>query len=181
MGRRTYVGFVRAVMIGREGLHRHVLLDIVERAGGANAVSYISTGNVSFEIDDAALPEMIEAVEMGIGEVVARPTPVFVRSLDRLRTLVDDDPFSAAPFDEVRARLVTFFRTGVPASLELPMTASNGDRPVFAAGSGEVFSVTQAWPDRQPQDPGGVIQAAAGEPVTTRAVGTIERIVAKLA
>ncbi len=51
---------------------------------------------------------------------------------------------------------------------------------MFAAGSAEVFSVTRAWPDRQPQDPGGVIQRTAGEQVTTRAFGTIERIVAKL-
>ena len=51
----------------------------------------------------------------------------------------------------------------------------------FAAGRSEVLSVTRAWPDRQPQDPGGLIERLAREPVTTRAVGTIERILTKLA
>ena len=41
--------FVRNVMIGREGLHRQVLLDVVERAGGRAPRSYISTGNVTFD------------------------------------------------------------------------------------------------------------------------------------
>lgn len=180
MAPRTFVAFVRAVMIGREGLHREVLLAMFEQAGGRDAVSYIATGNVSFAVPPTRLAAVVEGVEAELEVLLGRPTPVFVRSLDALVALLERDPFAAAPFDAVHARLVTFFRTSVPAELTLPLEAPNGDWSVFAAGAAEVFSVTRARADRQPQDPGGVIQHLAGEPVTTRAVGTLERIVANL-
>ena len=177
-GPSIHVAFVRAVMIGREGLHRSALLEMFERAGATEATSYISTGNVSFRTHD--VESVTAAVEDDLAALLDRPTPVYVRSLAELERLLDDDRFAGAPFDDVHARLVTFFRSAVPASIELPVDAANGDWSVFAAGPAELFSVTRAWPDRQPHDPGGVIQRLAGEPVTTRALGTIERIVAKL-
>lgn len=180
MTARTYVAFVRAVMIGREGLHRTMLLDMFERAGAADPVSYISTGNVSFTVAPERLDRVVAVVEAELERLLDRPTPIFVRSLDGLRSVLAGEPFAAAPFDDVYARLVTFFRQGVPASFELPMTAPNGDWTIFACTTTELFSVTRAWPDRRPQDPGGVIQRTAGQPVTTRALGTIERIVTKL-
>ena len=179
-GGDTYVAFIRAVMIGREGLHREVLLDMFGRAGAADAVSYIATGNVSFSADAGAVTTIVDRVETDLEQLLGRPTPLFVRSLDHLVALVDADPFDDEPFDAVYARLVTFFQVSVPGSLPLPLVAPNGDWEVFAAGRGEVYSVTRAWPDRQPTDPGGIIQRTTGEPVTTRALGTIERIVARL-
>ena len=176
----TFVAFVRAVMIGREGLHRDVLLDMFDRAGAVGAVSYITTGNVSFEVDRTSLAPVVESVQDDLGVLLGRPTPLYVRSLDELTGLLDDEPFDAAPFDDVYARLVTFFEGPVPDTIELPVDAPNGDWSVFAAMERELLSVTRAWPDRQPQDPGGVIQRLAGEPVTTRTIGTLERIVAKL-
>ncbi len=125
----TYVAFVRAVMIGREGLHRPVLLDMFERAGAADPVSYISTGNVSFTVTPERLDDVVVAVEADLARLLGRPTPVFVRLFDDLAALVDSDPFAAAPFDDVDARLVTFFRTAVPASMALPMTAETETGP----------------------------------------------------
>lgn len=180
MATRTFVAFVRAVMIGREGLHRDVLLAMFEQAGATSSASHMATGNVSFTLDPGRLDTIVARVESDLERLLDRPTPLFVRSLDDLVELVDADPFASAPFDDVYARLVTFLPTSVPASLALPLMAPNEDWVVFAAGPGELFSVTRAWPDRQPQDPGGVIQRTAGAPVTTRAIGTIEHIIAKL-
>ncbi len=47
-----WAGFVRNVMVGRQGLTRLVLLGAVADAGGASPVSYLSTGNVTFDADD---------------------------------------------------------------------------------------------------------------------------------
>lgn len=176
----THIAFVRAVMIGREGLHREVLLDMFRAAGATEVVSYLATGNVSFRIDDADVGEAVDRVEAALERLLGRPTLLFVRLLADLADLVESDPFADAPFDDVYARLVTFLPIPPPPVPELPTTATNGDWSVFAAGPAEIFSVTRAWPDRQPQDPGGVIQRAVGAPVTTRAIGTVERIVSKL-
>jgi uncharacterized protein (DUF1697 family) len=176
----THVGFVRAVMIGREGLHRQVLLDIVERAGGADARSYISTGNVSFDADPDEIDTIVTTIEDEIAAVVDRPTPVFVRRLADLRALVRGDPFADAPISEPSHRLVTFVRGRVPDSIQLPIVSGRGYFHVFGQRDGAIFSVTREV-DGRTRDPGGIIEGRVGRPVTTRAWGTITRIVDKLA
>ncbi len=180
MSRRTYVGFVRAVMLGRNGLHRDVLLDIVERAGGHDATSYLTTGNISFRCEPAQLDDVVAAIEVGIERVVERPTPVMVRSLDQLVSLIDRDPFARSPHQAPKAMLVGFVRDQVTTTLNLPIDSPNGDYSVFAADGGEIFSITIDNGGRV-HDPGGMIERLVGEPLTTRAWGTLTKIVAKLA
>ena len=176
----VHVAFVRAVMIGREGLHRPVLLDMFERAGAAEATSYIATGNVSFRVETDAVPAVVESVEADLERLLGRPTPLFVRPLDDVVALVDSNPFANPPRGPVRDEVVTFFRDRVPDHLAPPIEAPNGDFVAFAAGPAELFSVVIDRDDRQPSAPGGYLERLAGEPVTTRAVTTLERIVEKL-
>lgn len=164
----TYVAFVRAVMIGREGLHRKVLLDLFTDAGARDVVSYISTGNVSFSIDPGALPALVDEVERGVTDVVGRQTEVFVRSLDALVATRERDPFADQPYPDAQDLLVIMFRDGVPDRLDLPIASPRGDWIVFAAGPGEVFGVCRDVDGRR-QSPGGVIERMAGERMTSRA------------
>lgn len=175
----AYVAFVRAVMIGREGLHREVLLDLFRDAGAANPVSYISTGNVSFELDPADLDDLVDTLERGITEVVGRDTEVFVRSLDEIVEMVERDPFATTPFPEFQDALVVMFRDDVPSQLSLPVESPRGDYTVFAAGPREVFAVVRDVDGRR-QSPGGVVERLAGERMTSRAWSTITRIATKL-
>jgi uncharacterized protein (DUF1697 family) len=176
----TWVAFVRAVMIGREGLDRTVLLDMFGRAGASDAVSYISTGNVSFRCSDDALGDVVEHVERELHELLARPTPVFVRTEEELRSLVGANPFAEEPDWDIVAREVSLFAGRVPDHLVVPIRSPRGDWEVFAATDREVFSV-QRLVDGRTQSPGGRVERLAREPITTRAVGTIERILEKLA
>ncbi|MDJ0768689.1 MAG: DUF1697 domain-containing protein [Ilumatobacter sp.] len=175
----THVAFVRAVMIGREGLHREVLLDLFGTAGAREVHSYISTGNVSFELDDARLPDLVDDVERAVTDVVGRPTEVFVRSLEELQATIERDPFATSPFTDAQESLVIMFRDAVPAALRLPIESTRGDWTVFDAGPREVFAVCRDVDGRR-QTPGGVVERLAGERMTSRAWSTIERIVAKL-
>jgi uncharacterized protein (DUF1697 family) len=176
----TYVAFVRAVMIGREGLHRQVLLDVFADSGAQRAASYISTGNVSFELaDDDQLDELVDTVERGVTGVVGRETEVFVRSIDELSAIHRRQPFAATPFPEFQDAIVIMFRDRVPERLRLPIESPRGDWVVFAAGPREVFAVVRDVDGRR-QSPGGVIERLAGERMTSRAWSTIDRIVTKL-
>jgi uncharacterized protein (DUF1697 family) len=172
------VAFIRNVMIGREGLTRDVLLGVFASAGATDLVSYLSTGNVSFLTDDPR--RVCELVEAALERLLGRVTPVFVRSHEALVALVEADPFAVPPAGPVRDEVVTLFREQVPEHLVLPIWAPNGDFVAFGAGAAELFSVVIDRDDRQPAAPGGYLERLAREPVTTRALGTIERIVAKL-
>ena len=177
--RDAFVAFVRAVMIGREGLHRSVLLDMFERAGATDAVSYITTGNVSFTCPPELLDDVVETVERDLERLLDRPTPLFVRTPGELVALLDRDPFADEPFEDVVHREVTLVRNRVPGDLDLPVESPKGTWSIFAADARHVFSV-QRMVDGTTQSPGGAIERLVGEPVTTRAPGTLERIVAKL-
>ena len=166
-------------MIGREGLHRQVLLDIVEAAGGRDARSYISTGNVSFDADPDGVADLVAIVEGEITGVVGRPTQVFVRRLTELETMVSVDPFAEPPFEPVE-RIVAFFRDAVPGTFAIPTWSDRRDIAVIGSGRREIFCINREV-DGRVRGPGGWVERTGGQPVTTRAWGTITRIVDKLA
>jgi hypothetical protein len=49
-----YVGLVRNVMLGRQGLDHVLLLRLVDAAGGRSAESHLTTGNLTFEAASAS-------------------------------------------------------------------------------------------------------------------------------
>jgi uncharacterized protein (DUF1697 family) len=94
-----YVGLVRNVMLGREGLHRDVFLRLVDAAGGRSAASHLTTGNLTFETDPSRLDAVVRRLEDGIAGVIGRREPVVVREAAWFRHLVAGDPFAAFPVD----------------------------------------------------------------------------------
>ena len=74
-----YVGLVRNVMQGREGLHRDVLLRLLDEAGGRSGASHLTTGNLTFDAAPARLDAVVRRLEDGIAGVIGRRVPVIVR------------------------------------------------------------------------------------------------------
>jgi uncharacterized protein (DUF1697 family) len=95
-----YVGLVRNVMLGREGLHRDVLLRPVDAAGGRSAASHLATGNLTFDAAPSQLNAVVRRLEDGIAGVIGRPEPVIVREAAWFRDLVAEEPFAAFPVDQ---------------------------------------------------------------------------------
>lgn len=166
-------------MVGREGLHRQVILDIFERAGARNAISHLSTGNVSFDLEPPRMVDLEDTVDGRLSDVVGRRIEVFVRSLDHLHSIDAEAVFGEAPFQEVRERLVTFFHEPpVFDSLGVPGLVQKDRTAVVLIDNCDVFSVTREW-EGQIGSPGGLFERASGQRVTTRAWSTIEKILAK--
>jgi uncharacterized protein (DUF1697 family) len=172
-----HVALVRNVMIGREGLHRQVLLEAVERSGGGRPRSFISTGNVAFDLKPGDLDPFVEELEDRIEGVIGRREAVYVRTLERLVGMVDGGPFDRPPFPDVRDRSVTFCSHEIEGELSLPYVTNRGDLSIFRAEGREVFSVNRMV-DGRTRAPGGIIERMLGSRVTTRAWSTIQRIVA---
>ena len=93
-----FVGLVRNVMLGREGLHRNVLLGLLDAAGGRSGVSCLTTGNVVFDAAPAQL-DAVQRLEAGIAAVIGRREPVIVREAAWLSDFVAGDPFAGFPLD----------------------------------------------------------------------------------
>ena len=172
-----YCAFVRNVMIGREGLHREVLLDLFDSAGAGTPRSYISTGNVSFSSQVTALPDIAASVEEGIDATIGRSEPIFIRPMSHLADLVADDPFADAPYDDAVERTVSFLPADTdPSHLELPLEATSGRVSIFAATTTEILSVGRSVGGRT-QGAGGFVERELGCRVTSRAWSTVLSIV----
>jgi len=127
-----------------------------------------------------ASPDRLDAIiaelEETIASVIGRREEVFVRSVDSLATAVGSEPFAPVMADDVYERCVTFFHADVALTLAIPTQTPRGDALFFAAGPGEVLSITRLIGGR-PGQPGRVIEAAMGVRATTRNWNTVERIV----
>lgn len=173
-----HAAFVRNIMIGREGMDRDVLLGAFERAGAVEPRSHISTGNVTFSAWPSDVQSIRTDVEAGIQAVLERREPVFIRRVDVLAALIEDDPFTRSPWPEAVEHVVSFTGDGTDTSrLDLPITSNRGDICLFAATQREVFGVARMVGGRT-SGPGGLAERSLGELITTRSWSTVRRIAA---
>ncbi len=165
------IAFVRAIMIGREGLHREVVLGLFRDAGAIEPRNHLATGNISFTALSDDISTITGHVEAGIASIVGRPKPIFVRALDHLEGLVSADPFRDAPDGGADREVI--FLPAKPSRIELPLLSRSGCTSVFASNGTELFAVGHPG-----EGPGALVERALGAPVTVRAWSTIQKIVA---
>lgn len=174
-----YVGFIRNVMTGRNGLTAERLLQIVQESGGRRPASHRGTGNIAFDALPADLPNVTDGLEAGIAEVIGRHEPIFVRSLDHLRRAAERDPFGVgAPMEGVHERCVSYVQSPLSALGPLPVRSRRGDLVVFDADDLDVYSVT-ILVDGRATSPGPLLQRASGASATSRNWSTVEYILSK--
>lgn len=169
-----HAGFVRNVLVGRQGLTTGLLLASATEAGATNPKNYITTGNLTFDAQPGEIPSIRRRLGASISAIVGHSEEVFIRSIPNLQSLADLNPFEGSPVAEVLDRYVSFVdeSSGDP---ELPINSRRGDICVFAATSREVFSVTTLI-DGRASGPGPFVERIVGHRITTRNWNTIERI-----
>jgi uncharacterized protein (DUF1697 family) len=167
-----WVGLLRNVMLGREGLHRQVLLDLVAAAGGRRAQSHLTTGNVTFAACRDHLPALVERLELSLASVIGREEMIAVRPQPWLRSLVERNPFTR--FDPSRWHLeVAFLSASAPPwQGELPPT---GSTVVVEVAARELLA---ARPVDGPAGPhvNPLLERASQRPATSRAWSTLVRL-----
>ena len=167
-----YVGLVRNVMLGRQGLDRAVLLHVVDAAGGRSGESHLTTGNVTFQADPAQLEAVVRRLEDGIAAVIGRHEPVVVRTADWFRDFVAAEPFTGFPGDRwelavafLRLDAVPLDPAAVPRIDGLEAVAVRPHELIMAARrdvrrQGATYLIPRPWRDE----------------ATTRAWSTVQRL-----
>ena len=172
-----WVGLVRNVMLGREGLSRDALLDAVGDAGALEARSHFTTGNVSFLAAPGDLDDVVERIEARIADVLGRQEVVAVRSLADLSHLVAADRFEAFADGEWETE-VSFLRHDAPPVDQ----GSIGDPRRTVLVDVRPREVLAARPRSGGQRPhvNRLLEQATGCPATARGWSTLCRVVAAL-
>lgn len=171
-----WAGFVRNVMLGREGMSREVLLGIVEDAGGTDVRNHLTTGNVTFTAPRARAGAIGRIVETNLAAVLGREEPVVLREVDWLLNVLENDPFEG-------------YRAGgwalevglLPLSvgpLDPTRLPDPGRTRVLRVGEREVFTARPSQGGSRPHVV-TLLERATGARATSRGWSTLQKVAAR--
>ena len=151
-----YAAFIRGVGPENPNMHQEKLVWFFESLGFTNVYGIISSGNVVFETDkkgDVALEKFIEEnlpLKLGFSRAV------IIRSQNELQNLVNSDPFKGVKDSPTSKLNVTFLKKG-------------GE--IFTIINPDIKGTTKVMYELEKQ---------YGKDITTRTLGTIEKILRKM-
>ena len=100
-----YVAFLRGINLGKRKVKMDELRKALAALGYPGAETLIASGNVLLSADQT--PD-VKKLETGLDRHFGFPIPVIIRSVARLRALIDSDPFDGAAHDDDQRLFVTF-------------------------------------------------------------------------
>ncbi len=117
-----YVSVLRGINLGA---HKKILMadlkDLYESLGFANVVTYIQTGNVSFDTRSRSPNALIKKVEAAIRKKYAFDVPVQLRTRAQLDEIVRGCPFAKVDADTAGTKVLVTFLASKPENKSLPI------------------------------------------------------------
>lgn len=177
----TYIGFLRAVNVGKRQVKMERLRECLRAAGFNNVRTYIASGNVF--IDDSAKPTLARAaaltsqLESAMKAEFGFEVPTMLRTVAQVEKLVARKSFKAVVLTGDLRLTVTFLPTP-PPKLPLPFTTDDGAISVIDATERELFTVIKLVKGKWPSNFGPIEKAFGSQAGTARFAHTLEKIVA---
>ncbi len=171
----TYVAFLRGVNLGP---HRTVtmprLAEIGRELGYEDVWTYVNSGNLVLTTDRSAA-EIEQQVAQALEREYGTTVDVMVRSAEELSATLDANPFPDAPPSQVT---VAFLKEPAPDDAAERIAAVATPAEPFVVGEREVWV---HYGDGQARSKlGAGLSRILGVSATTRTVGTVAKIVAKI-
>jgi uncharacterized protein (DUF1697 family) len=145
-----------------------------EAAGFTDVATLLSSGNVVFTARAASEAALQARAERAMRNQLERTFLTIVRSSERLREILDSDPYQAFRLAPGAKRVVTFLREAPTARIALPVE-EDGARILAVRGS-------EAFSDYVPSPRGPVfmklIERTFGKEVSTRTWETVRKVAA---
>ena len=138
---QRYAAFFRGINVGgRNMIKMETLRATLGSLGFENVKSYINSGNLVFEtatVDQEAIGETIRvAVRIEFGFDIA----VMVRSMDEIRSLIDDNPFEGQ-FENEKDLHVFFLREPLSDEQSSLLLANESENELFSIRGREIFNL----------------------------------------
>ncbi len=155
---RWYAAFLRGV--APVFVKMPELVRAFEAAGFSDVKSVLSSGNLVFRANAASERVIEQRAERAMGKTLGRTFYPIVRSIERLREILETEP----GFEEGTRRVITFLREPPSKSPKLPVER-DGARIVGETGA-EYFTEYV----RNPRGPAFMVllEKTLGEEITTR-------------
>jgi uncharacterized protein (DUF1697 family) len=172
-----FVALLRGINVGGHIVVKAALIKVFVSLGYQNVSTFKQSGNVIFEAQSANQEEAAAKIEVKLQATLGYPVPVFVRTFDQLKNILNLDPFKNQP-TEGNSFLVTFLpnsKTDFP--LQLPLTIPKSTAQVIGRAGTEVFSVTHGGGEGALPNP--FVESKLKIKATTRNINVIRAIVEK--
>lgn len=152
---------------------------VCEDLGLARVSTVISSGNVVFETDTDDLPGLEERLERAWPNELGFESTTIIRTREDLKGLVGLEPFSGLEHGRETYLLVTFSKSAVDVSVDLPFQPEGGGFRLLHATERELFTVTDTTQGPAP-DVMQWVEARFGKEITSRTWLTVARILKKM-
>ena len=175
-----YVALLRAINVGGHSVKMEVLRKHFGRMGFANVETFIASGNVIFDAEDAAPAALEERIAVELEKRLGYPVATFLRTPAELAAVVRHQPFDAAVIDPEQHALYVGFLARTPAAdtarkivaLRTPMDEFHVHRRELYWGCRGRLSDSAVS--------GAVLERTIAMPMTMRNVTTVRKLAAKL-
>lgn len=171
-----WVGLVRNVMLGREGLSRDALLELGRESGGGDVRSHLTTGNLTFAAPEDGIGAVVAGLESGLERLLGRREMVAVRPLAWLRGLVAEDRFASYPGQDWETEVAFLSHDAAPLDPVGPDALGDPRRTVLVeVRPREVLAARPRTGGSRPHV-NRLLEQASGLPATARGWSTLQRL-----
>jgi len=106
---RTYISILRGINVsGQKLIKMDDLRKLYENLGFRNVTTYVQSGNVVFKADDYEQSDFEQRISQQIQKDFGFEVPVIVLTIDKLKQIIDNNPFLDDPNKEHSHLHVTF-------------------------------------------------------------------------
>ena len=171
-----YAAFLRAINVGGKNLIKmDELKKIFESLECKNVTTYIQSGNVMFDSSIADENELTEKIENRLHEYLSDDVLIFIRTVDQLKSIVEDDPFQKLKFNSSAKLYISFLKNEINRKSKLPYQSPKKDVEIYRIRNREIYSIPQKIKGRY-GFPNLFIEKEFGVKATTRNWNTIIKV-----
>ncbi len=172
-----YVAFLRGINIGGHSAKSETLQSVFRSLGFHDVSTYIQSGNVIFSTGERNRKAIAEKAEVKLRGTLGYPVPVFIRRIEELERIVQNDPFRNHGKESI-AFLVTLLPTSLAEfPLHLPFRVPKSTAEIIFADGAEVYSVTYVRGESALPNP--FLESTLHVKATTRNMKVIREITEK--
>lgn len=177
MSDTTYIALLRGINVGGHTVKMDRLRGLFAEQGFGNVRSYIQSGNVFFDSDEADRRALRSAIEAHLRGALGYQVPTCLRTVAELEQLLARDPFAGVAVTPETRLSVMFLAEPSAVSLPVPSQTPDGAYELVGTTDGELFVVWRLRNGR-PGSSYGLFEKQAGVPTTTRFWHTTAKILA---
>jgi len=172
-----YVAFLRAINVGGHAIIKMAdLKKMFEAAGLENVQTYIQSGNVIFESEEADGQSLAKQIERQLEKAAEYKIELFVRTMQEVQSIAEKCPFNA---NDGEIAYVTFLNTKPDQQIQQALLILNSESDEFAFQGSEVHTLRR---DREKSVfSNNFLEKILKMPATSRNLTTIRKIVEKYA